>query len=100
MSSAKKTRDHAKIKKWIEERGGEPSMVRSESSQGGGILRVNFPGYSGDEVLEEVSWDEFFEEFDSSNLTFLYQDECSDGAESRFNKFIRDEGSADNQQSA
>jgi len=39
--------------------------------------------------LEKVSWDEFFEKFDQSNLEFLYQEKTADGQTSRFNKFVR-----------
>lgn len=52
------------------------------------VLRVDFPGYSGEDSLEEISWDEFFEKFDQENLEFLYQDETKDGGESRFCKFV------------
>ena len=53
-----------------------------------GILRIDFPGYSGDGSLQEISWDEFFAKFDESKLEFLYQEQTADGKESRFNKFV------------
>jgi hypothetical protein len=53
-----------------------------------GILRVDFPGYSGGGSLEEISWDEFFEKFEDSELAFLHQDKTPDGEKSRFNKLV------------
>lgn len=84
------TTDHKEIKKWIEERGGKPATVRGteRGKEHAGLLRIDFPGYSGESTLEEVTWDEFFKKFDESNLAFLYQETTSDGNESRFSKFI------------
>ncbi|QRR04072.1 lipocalin/fatty-acid binding family protein [Dyadobacter sandarakinus] len=78
------------MKQWIESRGGKPSTVKGTGKKGdeAGILRVDFPGYSGEDKLEEIEWDEFFEKFEASELEFLYQDKTADGKESRFNKFV------------
>lgn len=68
-------------------------MVKGTSESGAGILRIDFPGYSGEESLEPISWEEFFAKFDESNLAFLYQEMTSSGDPSRFNKFISREES-------
>jgi len=89
MASAKTTTDHDEIRKWVEARNGKPSSVKG-TERGGeetGLLRINFPGYSGEDTLEEISWDEFFEKFEEANLAFLYQEE-KEGKESRFFKFV------------
>jgi hypothetical protein len=55
------------------------------------------PGYSGQDTLEEITWDEFFETFEASDLAFLYQEETKDGELSRFSKFVsrdKEKGSA------
>jgi hemerythrin HHE cation binding domain-containing protein/Rho termination factor-like protein len=44
-----------------------------------------YPGYSGKESLQQISWDEFFEKFEESQLAFLYQDE----KDSRFSKLVK-----------
>lgn len=89
MSEAKTTTDHKKIQKWVEERGGRPARVKgTEDKDGGGLLRIDFPGYSGKDSLEEISWEEFFEEFDQSKLAFLHQDKTEDGKKSRFSKLV------------
>jgi hypothetical protein len=91
MSSARTTTDHDTIRKWIEDRGGRPAMVRSTADGGrtGGLLRVDFR--EPDDELEEIGWDEFFRIFDDNRLAFLHQDQADDGGKSRFNKFVERE---------
>jgi len=77
MADAKITTDHDQIRKWAEERGGRPAVVRSTRRKGSvGILRLEFPDApnANDEALEEISWEEFFEKFDESDLALLYQE--------------------------
>jgi hypothetical protein len=83
------TTDHDRIREWVEERGGKPTAVRGTSRRGTGILRIDFPGYSGAGKLEPISWDDFFDKFDDQNLVFLYQDRTSRGQKSNFNKLVR-----------
>ena len=52
------------------------------------LLRIDYPGYSGEDTLEQISWEEFFEIFDDNELAFLYQDKTEDGGSSRFSKFV------------
>lgn len=86
---SQRTTDHEKIRRWAEERGGKPATVkRTKDGDEPGVLRIDFEGYSGEESLEEISWDEFFEKFDEKNLEFLYQDETREGETSRFFKFV------------
>jgi hypothetical protein len=90
------TTDHNKIKRWVEERNGKPAAVKATHNKGEtGILRINFPGYSGEDSLDDISWDEFFKKFDDENLAFLYQDKLKSGEESRFFKFV-DRNNANN----
>jgi len=88
-SESKTTTDHKTIQSWAEARGGKPSTVkRTEENGDAGVLRIDFPGYSGAGSLEEISWDEFFQKFDEKNLAFLYQEHTSSGEESRFFKLV------------
>lgn len=85
-----KTTDHKTIQKWVDERGGFPATVASTGDkEEAGILRIDFPGYSGEGKLERISWEEFFEKFEEKKLAFLYQEETKEGEESRFYKFVR-----------
>lgn len=82
---AKATTDHDKIQSWTEKRGGHPARVKATGSgDDPGILRIDFPGYSGEDTLEEISWDEFFEWFDRNKLAMLLSDEKNN----RFNKLV------------
>lgn len=88
-SEAKTTTNHKTIRQWVEERGGVPATVEETADASGiGILRIDFPDPKGDERLETISWDEFFEKFDSKRLAFLYQEETAEGKTSRFCKFV------------
>lgn len=86
---SKITTDHDEIRRWVEERGGWPACVKGTGGEGDpGLLRIDFPGYSGEETLQRISWEEFFGAFEKHRLAFLYQDKTSDGKVSRFNKLV------------
>jgi anaerobic selenocysteine-containing dehydrogenase len=89
---AQVTTDHEEIRRWVEERGGHPAVVKGTESGDSALLRIDYPGFSGEGKLEPIEWEEFFEIFDENNLAFLYQEQTAEGGESRFSKFIaRDE---------
>lgn len=56
----------------------------ARGSEAAGLLRVDFPGYAGEESLSPLDWDEFFEKFEESNLAFLHDPKKN----SKFNKFV------------
>lgn len=90
-ATSKKTKDPKVIQKWAEERGGKPShVIATGNEEDPGVLRIDFPGYSGEGTLEEITWDEWFEKFEDEDLTFLYQEQTADGDTSRFCKIIYD----------
>lgn len=85
----KVTTDHEVIKKWVESREGRPASVkRTRRKDEPGIIRIDFPGFTGAGSLEPISWKEFFEQFDERRLVFLYQEKTASGDVSRFNKII------------
>lgn len=84
------TRDPETIRKWAEERGAKPSTVSStRSDDDPGLIRLDFPGYSGEGSLEEITWDEWLEKFRENDLVLLYQEKTADGKKSNFNKLIK-----------
>ena len=94
MSASKTTTDLKVIQKWAEERDGKPTKVKGVGGKDDGIIRIDFPGYSGEKTLEDISWDEWYDIFQDRKLAFLYQDETAGGKESRFFKLVnRDKNS-------
>lgn len=69
--------------------GARPSAVqRTHTDDNVGIIRLDFPGYSGEDSLEEIEWDEWFDKFDDNNLALIVQDETAGGEKSNFNKIV------------
>ena len=88
-NSSERTRDHKVIQKWTEDRDGVPAKIKGTGKEkGDGVLRIHFPDHSDSDNFEEISWDDFFEEFDNSDLDFLYQEKKADGETSTFHKFV------------
>ena len=91
-TTSKVTTDHDEIRHWAEARGAKPAAVRrTESDDDPGIIRLEFPDYSGGDSLEEISWDEWFRKFDGNGLALLYQEHIANGDDSNFNQIIRRE---------
>jgi hypothetical protein len=93
--SAQRTTDHEFIRHWVEERHGTPACVRGTGGKNDvGMIRIDFPGFSGGDSLEKIGWDEWFKQFDDNNLAFLYREmRHSDGDLDRFNKLVRRDAS-------
>ena len=88
------TTDHEVIRRWAEERGAKPARVQGTGGNGDiGIIRLEFPGAPGarDEKLEEISWDDWFKEFDEKGLAFVYEETTASGQKSNFNKLVKRE---------
>ena len=89
-SDIKETIDHPTIRKWAEERGGKPALVKEARQEGEVVLlRLQFPDYASENTLTEISWQEFFKRFDEQKLAFEYQDYISSGEKSHLFKLIR-----------
>ena len=95
-AESKVTTNHDEIRKWVEARDGQPARVKGTGDDNSsGVLRIDYPGFSGEDTLEPITWEEFFEAFEENNLAFLYQEQTKDGEESRFSKLIeREKGKA------
>ena len=66
--------------------------LRISSCTGGkndiGMIRLDFPGYTGEGKLTPISWDEWFEKFDEQELALVSQETTADGEKSNFNKLV------------
>jgi hypothetical protein len=70
------TTDHDTIKQWAHRHKGKPAAVDSTHKGGDvGIVRIMFPKSkrSEHESLVEISWDEFFQEFEQRKLALIYE---------------------------
>lgn len=89
MASAEPVTDHQRIREWAEARNARPACVRGTGGKSDvGMIRLDFPGYTGEETLEPITWDEWFRAFDENNLALLMQEETADGKQSNFNKLV------------
>lgn len=91
---SKTTTDHETIRRWAQERDGHPATVRATEENGEpGVLRIDFPGGAGEDTLEHISWEDWFEKFEENELAFLYQEEKKSGEGSTFFKLVNRNGS-------
>lgn len=92
-ASSSITTDHDEIRQWAEERGAKPTCVRGTGGRGDtGMIRLDFPGYTGEDSLEPISWEDWFRKFDEQGLALLHQEKTAAGKKSNFNKLVAREG--------
>jgi len=88
-ASSRVLTDHGEIRRWAEERGAKPARVRGTGDGDDvGIIRLEFPDYTGEEKLEQISWDDCFRKFDESGLVLLVQDRTTNGQRSNLNQLV------------
>lgn len=88
-ATSRVTTDRNEIRRWAQERGGRPACVKGTGAGGDiGILRIDFPGYSGEGSLQEISWDDWFDKFEERGLALLFQETTAGGQRSNFNKIV------------
>jgi hypothetical protein len=74
------TRDHEVIRRWAARRRAEPATGEATTSgpatvavkDGGAGIRFNFPGTG---LFRPISWDEWFANFDSHQLAFIFDND-------------------------
>jgi hypothetical protein len=94
MASRRLT-DHSEIRQWAQARNATPACVRGTGGgEETGMIRLDFPGFSGVDRLQDISWDEWFQSFEDNKLALLVQEETAGGAQSNFNKLVSRETAA------
>ncbi len=89
QTTTRTTTNREEIRRWVESKGGWPAHVKgTERGNDPGILRIDFPGFSGVETLGKLSWDDWFKWFDKKKLAFVHQ------PNTRFSKLIARETAA------
>jgi hypothetical protein len=79
------TRDHEVIQQWARRHKAEPATGEESRSgpavvrvnDGGAGVRFNFPGVA---PYRPIDWEEWFDNFDRHNLSFVYEEEVADRA--------------------
>jgi hypothetical protein len=62
----------------VDEHGATPAPEQEPGSNThAGLIRFDFPGHIGEQSLEAIGWEEWFEKFKESNLAPLVQDETA-----------------------
>ena len=84
MAETKQTTDHATIKQWVEDRNGEPAMIEGTDGGNGEMIRVYFEKKIENADLKKIGWDEWFDQFDKSELALLHSTEAGN----TFNKLV------------
>ena len=84
------TTDWDTIRRWVEERGGRPAVVkaRSRGDYEAAPPRIDFPQYRSTGILQRLPWEHFFQKFEEKRLAFVYQERTRTGQMSRFFKFV------------
>jgi hypothetical protein len=89
-TQTKATTDLEEIRRFAEGCEAVPATVR-DTMEGDepGVLTLDFLGHgAGEESLEHIGWDAWYEKFESAGLAFLYQERKADGEPSTFFKLV------------
>ena len=93
------TREHDVIRGWAEARQAEPATGEATRSgpssvhvnDGGAGVRFNFPGAA---AFRPISWEEWFENFDTHHCAFVFDNDRSTPPSSRYRIVNADEWKA------
>jgi hypothetical protein len=92
-SDTRATTDHDDIRAWADEHEAVPATVRGTGEDEPGVLTLDVVGYgAGEDELEHIGWDAWFDKFESADLAFLYQERKTDGGDSTFFKLVSRDG--------
>jgi hypothetical protein len=107
MASARPLIGHDQIREWAEARRARPACVKRTGGKADpGMIRLDFPGFSGRQSIAPISWNQWFKAFDQNGLALLVQDTTARGQQSNFNKLVsrdsveRNDGRRGNSRSA
>jgi hypothetical protein len=85
------TTDHDEVRRWLEAHDGRPMVasgtVEADGSDGVGVLKIEF-GEGHDESLVPLSWDEFFERFESAELALVHDDRMTGARAASAARFV------------
>jgi hypothetical protein len=79
------TIDHQIILSWAGRRGARPATCEGDEHPWPLFFNIG----SGGPLLREISWDEFFAEFDRAQLIFVYRDTTPSGELDDWHEFVK-----------
>lgn len=85
LAQGKITIDRKVIQTWASARQGSPALVRKGGEP---ALAIVFPDAAHEQIDRELTWKEFFEQFEQQKLVFMYQETESAEELSRYFVFI------------
>src|SRR5690242_18207922 len=90
MAGSQALTDHDAIREWAESRRATPACVTGTGGDDDvGMIRLDFPGYTGGNSLQAISWEEWFTQFDGNGLALIVQDETASDERSNFNTLVK-----------
>ena len=81
------TTDHGEMRKWVKERKGHPIHLKGMLDADEIPISIKLPHSTMEG--SEITWDEFFKQFDDRNLAFEYEERNEEGELSLFFKLIK-----------
>lgn len=75
MATNKKITDHNAIKQWAAKHNAKPAMATATAEEGDGVGVLRLQRDESADNLEEITWETWFETFDSKNLAVLVDEE-------------------------
>ena len=81
------TTDHGEMRKWVKERKGNPIHLKGMLEADEIPISIKLPHSTMEG--SEITWDEFFKQFDDRNLAFEYEERDETGELSLFFKLIK-----------
>lgn len=83
------TTDHDEIRHWVESVGGRPVQVRLAASTGPvGVPALDVPGRRTGGDVENITWDDWFDEFERAGLALLYEPASVPSAAAPYGKLV------------
>lgn len=90
MAGAQALTDHDAIRRWADSRGGRPTCIKGTGDEHDiGMIRLDFPGYTGGDALQPITWEQWFAQFDAKGLALVVQETTADGGRSHFNTLVK-----------
>jgi hypothetical protein len=92
MAGESKATGQGGIKQLVGAGGGCLAVVRNTArGERIGVLPIGSSNYWGEEILEIITWEDFFEQFEDRRLSLFYEIKIREGDEIQFCKLVSGE---------